>query len=316
MMRHRRVTVLGATGFVGRYIVKHLADQGAVITAVSRHAREAGFLKPMGDVGQIVPIDADMRDDRALDAVVAGAEIVVNAIGILFERGAQTFDAIHARLPVRIAVAAQKAGVKQILHISAVGADPQSPSFYARSKAEGEAELRAAFPDAIVLRPTLVFGPEDDFFNRFGCYARVLPALPLIGGGATRFQPVYVGDVAQAAGAALERQEYGRIFELAGPEIYSFKQLMELLLREIGRKRFLVSIPFGVAAFEAWFLEFLPHPPLTRDQLRLLERDNVASSGLPGLAELGIAPTALELILPLYLDRFRRGGRTLHVRPA
>jgi uncharacterized protein YbjT (DUF2867 family) len=315
-MRHRRVTVLGATGFVGRYIVKHLADQGAVITAVSRHAREAGFLKPMGDVGQIVPIDADMRDDRALDAVVAGAEIVVNAIGILFERGAQTFDAIHARLPVRIAVAAQKAGVKQILHISAVGADPQSPSSYARSKAEGEAELRAAFPDAIVLRPTLVFGPEDDFFNRFGCYARVLPALPLIGGGATRFQPVYVGDVAQAAGAALERQEYGRIFELAGPEIYSFKQLMELLLREIGRKRFLVSIPFGVAAFEAWFLEFLPHPPLTRDQLRLLERDNVASSGLPGLAELGIAPTTLELILPLYLDRFRRGGRTLHVRPA
>ena len=315
-MRHRRITVLGASGFVGRYIVKHLAAEGAVITAVSRHAREADFLKPMGDVGQVAPIDADMRDDRALDAVVAGAEIVVNAIGILFERGPQKFDALHARLPVRVAVAAQKAGVKQILHISAVGADAQSPSSYARSKAEGEAELRAAFPDAIVLRPTLVFGPEDDFFNRFAAYARLMPALPLIGGGTTRFQPVYVGDVAQAAAAALERQESGRVFELAGPEIYSFKQLMELLLREIGRKRFLVSIPFGLAAFEAWFLEFLPKPPLTRDQLRLLARDNVPSSGLPGLAELGVTPTALELILPLYLDRFRRGGRTLRVRAA
>jgi uncharacterized protein YbjT (DUF2867 family) len=315
-MRHRRVTVLGASGFVGRYIVKHFAEEGAVIAAVSRHAREAGFLKPMGDVGQIAPIDADLRDDRALDAVLAGAEIVVNAVGILFERGAQRFDALHARLPVRIAVAAQRAGVKQIVHLSAIGADPQSHAAYARSKAAGEAELRAAFPDAIVLRPSLVFGPEDDFFNRFAVYARFSPALPLIAGGATRFQPVYVGDVAAAVVAAVDRREFGRVFELAGPKIYSFRELMALLLHEIGRKRFLVSIPSGLAALEAWFLEFLPRPPLTRDQVRMLERDTVPAPGTPGLHDLGITPTALELVLPTYLDRFRRGGRTWRPRPA
>jgi NADH dehydrogenase len=271
----------------------------------------------MGDVGQIVPIDADIRDDRALAAVIAQAEIVINAVGILFERGAQKFDALHARLPVRIAVAAQQAGVKHIVHLSAIGADPQSTSSYARSKAQGEAELRAAFPDAIVLRPALVFGPEDDFFNRFAAYARLLPALPLIGGGATRFQPVYVGDVAAAVIAAVERREFGRVFELAGPKIYSFRDLMELLLREIGRKRFFVSIPYGLAEFEAVFLQLLPKPPLTRDQVRMLERDNnVPGEGMPGLRDLGITPTALELILPTYLDRFRRGGRSWRARPA
>ncbi|HXQ50676.1 MAG TPA: complex I NDUFA9 subunit family protein [Stellaceae bacterium] len=316
-MRNRRVTVLGASGFIGRAIVKRLAAEGAVIAAVARHAHEATFLKPMGDVGQIALIDADIRDDGALDAVVAGAEIVVNAIGILFERGAQNFAALHARLPVRLAVTAQKAGVKQILHVSALGADLQSPSNYARTKAEGEAELRAAFPDAIVLRPALVFGPEDDFFNRFGTYARFLPALPLIGGGATRFQPVYVGDVADAAVAALQRPDAaGRVFELAGPEIYSFRELMELLLRETERRRLLVSIPFGLASFEAWFLEFLPKPPLTRDQVRLLRHDNLPSPGQPGLAALGLTPTALELILPTYLDRFRRRGRAWRARTA
>ena len=316
-MRHRRVTVLGASGFVGRYIVKHFAEEGAVIAAVSRHASSAGFLRPMGDVGQIEPIDADIRDDRALAAVIANAEIVVNTVGILFERGKQKFDALHARLPVRIAVAAQQAGVKHIVHLSAIGADPQSPSTYARSKAAGEAELRAAFPDAIVLRPSLVFGPEDDFFNRFGAYARFLPALPLIGGGKTRFQPVYVGDVAAAAIAAVDRREFGRVFELAGPKIYSFRELMELMLREIGRRRLLVSIPFGLAAFKATFLQLLPKPPLTRDQVRLLERDNnVPAPGMPGLADLGITPTALELILPTYLDRFRRGDRIWRPRAA
>ena len=315
-MRHRRVTVLGASGFVGRYIVKHFAEEGAVIAAVSRHASVAGFLKPMGDVGQVVPIDADIRDDRALAAVVAQAEIVVNAVGILYERRAQKFDAIHARLPVRLAVAAQRAGVRQIVHVSAIGGDLQSPSAYARSKAAGEAELRAAFPDAIVLRPSLVFGPEDDFFNRFATYARFLPALPLIGGGATRFQPAYVGDVAAAAVAAVNRREFGRVFELAGPKIYSFREMMELLLREIGRKRVLVSIPSGLAAFQAWFLEFLPKPPLTRDQVRMLERDNVPSQDMPGLLDLGITPTALELILPSYLARFRRRGGTWRPRPA
>ena len=316
-MRNRRVTILGASGFLGRYMVKHLAEAGAVIAAVGRHATSAGYLRPMGDVGQVAPIDANLLDDRALDAVVAGADTVVNAVGILFQRGRQKFEALHARLPVRVAAAAQRAGVKQILHVSALAADPQSTSIYARTKAAGEAELRASFPSAIIFRPSLVFGPEDDFFNRFGAYARYLPALPLIGGGKTRFQPVYVGDIGQATLAALTREDaQGKTFELAGPKSYSFRELMELTLRETGRKRALVSIPFGLAEFEAVFLQFLPKPPLTPDQVRLLEYQSVPAGNLPGLADLGVTPTALELVLPTYLDRFRRGGRAWRASPA
>ena len=315
-MRHRRVTVLGASGFIGRYIVKHLAHEGAIIAAVSRHATDAGFLKPMGDVGQIELIDADLGSDRALAAVVAQADIVVNTLGILYERGARTFEAIHARLPVRIAAAAQQAGVKEIVHLSAMGASAASASAYARSKAKGEADLRAAFPDAIVLRPSLVFGPEDDFFNRFGAYARMLPGMPLIGGGVTRFQPVYVADVAAAAVAALKRKEFGRTFELAGPKVYTLKELLELVLRETGRERNLIDVPFAIASLQAMVLEFLPKPPLTRDQVKLLQQDNLPAPCAPGLAELGITPTALELVLPTYLYRFRRGGRQWRATPA
>jgi uncharacterized protein YbjT (DUF2867 family) len=329
-MRNRRVTVLGASGFLGRYMVKHLAEAGAVVAAVSRHATHAGYLRPMGDVGQVEPIDVNVLDDRALDAALAGAEIVVNAVGILFERGSQKFDALHARLPVRIAAAAQRAGVKRILHISALAADAQSPSHYATSKAAGETELRAAFPSAVVFRPSLVFGPEDDFFNRFGAYVRSAPGLPLVGGGATRFQPVFAADIGAAAVAALAREDAaGRTFELAGPRPYSFRELMELTLRETGRRCRLVTIPFGLASFGAGLAEFslavagsvvpaplLPKPPLTRDQVRLLKSDSVPAGNLPGLAELGITPTALELVLPTYLDRFRRGGRAWRARPA
>jgi uncharacterized protein YbjT (DUF2867 family) len=316
-MAYRRVTVLGASGFVGRYVVKRLAAQGALVCAVCRHASDAGFLKPMGDVGQIAPIDADLRDDQALAAVIAGADAVVNAVGILYERGAQSFDALHHLLPRRIAVEARAAEVKHLVHLSAIGADPQSPAAYARSKAAGEAALRREFPAAVVLRPSIVFGPEDSFFNRFAAIARIAPALPLIGGGNTRFQPVYVGDVADAIVAALTRPDApGRVYELGGPEVLSFRELMQLLLREVRRKRLLVPIPFGLAMVKAAFLEWLPVPPLTRDQVRLLRRDNVASPGMPGLAELGITPTALELILPTYLDRYRRGGRALQPRLA
>lgn len=308
-MTYRRVTVLGASGFVGRYVVKRLAEAGDVIIAVGRHASQAGFLKPMGDVGQIALIDADVRDDTALAAVVAGADIVVNAVGILYERGAARFEALHHRLPERLGAAARAAGVKQVLHVSAIGADPSAPALYARSKAAGEDALRAGFPGAIVLRPSIVFGPEDQFFNRFAAMARCLPALPLIGGGKTRFQPVYVGDLADAAMAALAAPgDSPRLYEIAGPTVFTFKELMQLLLETTGRRRLLVSVPFGLAMLQAFFLELLPHPPLTRDQVRMLRRDNVAAPGMPGLRELGLVPTALELALPTYLDRFRRGG--------
>jgi NADH dehydrogenase len=315
-MRNRRVVVVGGSGFIGRYVVKRLAERGAVVVAVSRHASEALFLKPFGDVGQIALIDAGLDDEVRLAAALSGAEAVICSVGILYERGRQRFDVVHHQGPARLARLAAAAGAKHFVHLSAIGADPQAPAAYARSKAAGEVAVKAAFPAATILRPSLVFGPEDDFFNRFGAMACLLPALPLIGGGTTRFQPVYVGDVADAAVAALERADaQGKTYELGGPKAYSFRELMELLLAEIGRKRMLVNLPYGLASFEARFLECLPVPPLTRDQVKLLQRDTVVSPGALGLADLGITPTALALVLPTYLDRFRRGSRAGH-RPA
>jgi uncharacterized protein YbjT (DUF2867 family) len=309
-MRLRRVTVLGASGFIGRYIVKRLAKRGAVVAAVSRHATSAGFLRPMGDVGQVVQLDAGITDEARLSAAVAGSDAVVSAVGILYERGRQRFDTVHHQGPALLARLAAAAGAKRFVHISAIGADPASPAAYARSKAAGEAAVRAAFPGATILRPSIVFGAEDDFFNRFATMARYSPVLPLIGGGRTRFQPVYVGDVADAVVAALEQPAApGQTYELGGPEVLSFKELMELTLRETQRRCSLVNLPFGLAMVEAAFLQWLPRPPLTCDQVRMLRRDNVVAPDAPGLAALGITPTALELELPLYLDRFRRGGR-------
>jgi NADH dehydrogenase len=309
-MTPRRVAVFGASGFIGRYVVRDLARAGAVIAACARHASSAGFLRPMGDVGQIAPLSANLGDERAVAAVVAGADAVVNLVGILYERGAQRFELAHHRGPGQLADLARSAGVKRFVHVSALAADANSSSAYGRSKAAGETEVRAAFPDAIILRPSLVFGPEDNFFNRFAAMARLSPVLPVIGGGATKFQPVYVGDVAAAVAAALARDDTaGKTYALAGPAVFTMCQLFELMLRIIGRKRALVSIPFGLASLEAFFLEWLPRPPLTRDQVRMLRHDAIAAPGAPGLAELGIAPTAIELILPTYLDRFRRTGR-------
>jgi uncharacterized protein YbjT (DUF2867 family) len=303
-------TVFGGSGFIGRYIVQRLAKRGWILRIAARRPDEALFLKPLGDVGQITPVAANIRDERSVAAASAGAETVINLIGILHERGIQSFEAVHALGAERVARAARAAGAGRLLHVSALGADTQSSSLYARTKAEGEARVHQQFPSAIILRPSIVFGPEDDFFNRFAGLTRFSPVLPLIGGGHTRFQPIYVGDVADAAVAALETPEAGgKIYELAGPGIYSFRRLMEILLAEIGRKRILVSLPWRIAEIQARILEHLPQPPLTRDQLQLLKHDNVASGRLPGCAELGIQPTGLEAILPSYLDRFRIGGR-------
>jgi uncharacterized protein YbjT (DUF2867 family) len=316
-MRYRRVTVLGGSGFIGRYVVKHLASQGAVVAVVSRHASAAGFLRPMGDVGQIALINADMSDEARLAAAIGGADAVIYAAGILFERGAQSFDLVHHRGPALLAQLAKTAGARHFVHFSAIGADSAAPAAYARSKAAGEAAVRAAFPAATILRPSVVFGPEDDFFNRFAALARWSPALPLIGGGETKFQPVYVGDVADAVIASLERPDAAaKTFELGGPRVYSFRALMELVLRETGRQRTLVNLPFSLASLQAAFLEWLPRPPLTRDQVKLLQRDNVVATGSLGLGDLGIAPTAVELIIPTYLDRYRRGGRWRAAAPA
>ena len=316
-MMPRRITVVGASGFIGRYVVKRLAAEGAMICACSRHARDAGFLRPMGDVGQVATFDADIGDERALSAIIAGSDAVINAVGILHERGAQNFEAIHHQGAARLARLAAAAGVRHFVHLSAIAADAGAPSAYARTKAAGEAAVRAAFPAAVILRPAVVFGPEDTFLNRFAALARYLPMLPLIGGGQTKFQPVYVDDIAAAVATVLSRADAaGVTYELAGPVAFDLKQLFTLMLHVIGRKRLLISVPFGLASFEAFFLEWLPNPLLTRDQVRMLKRDAVAHPGAPGLAELGITPEVLELVLPTYLDRFRRAGRTLGVRHA
>jgi NADH dehydrogenase len=309
-MAARVITVFGGSGFIGRYLVQCLARRGWLVRVAVRHPDAALFLKPFGDVGQITPVAASLRHTGSVQAAVAGADAVVNLVGILHQRGRQRFDAIHAGGARTVAEAATAAGAGRLVQMSALGADPASPADYARSKAAGEAAAAAAFPGATIVRPSVVFGPEDDFFNRFAAMARFSPALPLVGGGTTRFQPVYVGDVAEAMARMLDDDgTRGRTYELGGPQVYTFKELLELTLRAVDRRRLLLPLPFWVASLQATFLELLPKPPLTRDQVRLLRRDNVVTSGFPGLADLGIAPTAAELIIPTYLDIYRVGGR-------
>lgn len=316
------VTVFGGSGFLGRHLVRRLAARGARVTVAVRNPDSALFLKPMGDVGQITPVGVDVRDGPAVAAAVRGAEEVVNLVGVLYETKRQSFGAIHAQGAERIAKAAKAAGAKRLVHVSAIGADRNSSAAYARSKAEGEAAVMAAYPAATILRPSIIFGPEDDFFNRFAALTRIWVALPLFGGGETRFQPVYVGDVADAVMSALAAEgTAGTTYELGGPRVYSFRQLMELILAEIGRKRILLPLPFAVAdamgsvtdalmgVLQSLPLPFEVPPPITADQAKLLRTDNVVSPGAPGLADLGITPTAAEMILPTYLDRFRRHGR-------
>ena len=301
--------MLGGSGFIGRYIVKRLAARGEVIAVGCRNAEAAKYLKPLGDVGQIVPLNIGIGDAALLPAFLAGNDWLVNCVGILRETGTQTFELVHHIGPARLARFAREAGVDRFVHISAIGADPRSSSAYARTKAAGEQAVRDAFPTVTILRPSVVFGPEDRFFNRFASMAMFSPVLPLIGGGETRFQPVYVGDVADAVVTCLEDPATaGRIYELGGQKIYTFRQALELVLNEIRRKRPFVNLPFGLAALQARLMAILPSPPLTPDQVELLKSDNIVSSGALTLASLGLTPTPAEVVLPTYLDRFRRGG--------
>jgi NADH dehydrogenase len=308
-MRNLRAAVLGGSGFVGRYIVGRLAERGALIAVGCRHAEDARFLKPMGSVGQIATVNLGLGDTELLPAFLAGNEALVNCVGILRESGSQTFEFVHHTGPAGLARMARDAGIARLVHISAIGADSRSSSAYARTKAAGERAVSDAFPTATILRPSVVFGPEDQFFNRFAAMAMLSPALPLIGGGETRFQPVYVGDVADAAVACLDDSATAaRTYELGGPKVYTLRELLELLLAEIRRKRRFVDLSFGLAGALARLMAVLPNPPLTRDQVELLRSDNIVGPGALGLASLGIAPTAVEAVLPTYLDRFRRGG--------
>lgn len=324
-----RVTVFGGSGFIGRYVVQHLARTGAVVRVGVRRPEDGRVLQPLGAVGQIVNMRADVRDPASLRQAVEGADAVINLVGILYQPGRATFSAIHADGAANVAQAARDAGAKRLVQMSALGADPYSRSNYARSKAAGEKAVLSAFPQATILRPSVVFGPEDRFFNLFANLARFSPALPVFGcppprftgggvlgfdiygDGGTRFQPVFVGDVADAVMTVLERRECGgRTYELGGPGVYSFKEIMELVLRHSGRRRLLLPVPFWVARLMAAFLELAPGQPLlTRDQVTQLERDNVVGKKARGFRELGIVPRAAEIILPTYMDQYRRGGR-------
>ncbi|GAB4175395.1 MAG: complex I NDUFA9 subunit family protein [Thalassobaculales bacterium] len=307
-MALRLVTVFGGSGFIGRNLVGRLAKAGYRVNVAVRRAEQAKFLKPLGDVGQITPVPASLRDPASIARAVAGAWAVVNLVGILHESGRQRFHAIHAEGARQAALAAKAAGAQRFVQVSAIGADPASPAAYARSKAAGEAAVRAVFPEATILRPSLVFGPDDGLFNRFAAMARLAPALPLIGGGHTRFQPVYVGDVADAIMAALAGPG-GGTYELGGPEVVTFREILELMMHHTGIRRPLVPVPWWVARLKGAMLQCLPSPPLTLDQVRMLERDNVVAPGAKGLADLGITPTPMAVVLPGYLERFRPGGR-------
>ncbi len=317
------ITVFGGSGFVGRHVVRALVKRGYRVRVAVRRPDLAGFLQPLGMVGQIHAVQANLRYPDSVAAAVKGAAAVVNLVGILQEGGRQSFAGVQANGARVIAQACAGAGIARLVQVSAIGADHDSKSLYARSKAEGEAAVLAAVPGAVILRPSIVFGPEDGFFNRFAALARVLPALPLVGGGETRFQPVFVGDVAEAVARGVDGVVAGgRVYELGGPEVKSFRELLAYICEVTDRKRLLVPLPFPLARIQARILELvdtltlglLPDAmKLTRDQVTLLESDNVVSAA--ALAEgrsfegLGIAPVSVEAIVPSYLWRFRKAGQ-------
>lgn len=310
------VTIYGGSGFVGRYISWHLARRGWRIRVAVRRPNEALFVRPYGVVGQVEPVFCNIRDDASVASVMTDADAVVNCVGVLAEDGRNTFDAVQAEGAGRIARLAAASGIGRMVHVSAIGADPDSDSGYARTKAAGEAAVLAALPDAVILRPSLVFGPEDAFFNRFANMARFGPALPLVGAD-TKFQPVYVDDVARAAVKGVEGEIPGGIYELGGPEVATFRELMQKMLKVIQRRRLIVNVPFWVAGLQGSAFDLASKASLglwsntllTRDQVRLLHHDNVVAPGAKGFDAIGIAPVAMESVLESYLYRYRPHGQ-------
>jgi NADH dehydrogenase len=307
------VTVFGGSGFVGRHVVRALAYRGYRIRVAVRRPELAGFLQPLGRVGQIHAVQANLRYPDSVAAALRDTDIAVNLVGILFERGRQRFDAVMTEGAETLARAAVAADAP-LVHVSAVGADPNATSHYARAKAEGEQRVLAAHRDAIIMRPSIVFGPEDSFFNRFAAMSRLSPALPLPGGGHTRMQPVFAGNVGEAIARAVDGDlQAGAVYELGGPAVYTFKELMQFVLATIGRRRLLLSLPFALMKLQGSVLQFLPKPPITPDQVELLKRDNVVSDEAKRdgrtLEGIGIIPESIEAIVPTYLWRFRKTGQ-------
>jgi len=308
------ITVFGGSGFLGSQVVRALARKGVNVRVAVREPHLAHTMRMLGDVGQIEVVQANIRDAASIDRALTGATGVINLVGLLYETGRQKFEAVHVTGSRLIAAAAKARGITRFVQMSALGANPASPSAYARTKALGEAAVRQEVPETVILRPSILFGQGDDFFNRFGEMAVMSPVLPLIGGGHTLFQPVFVGDVAQAVvKAVMDPAQQGKTFELGGPGTFSFRQVLELILKVTGRKRLLAPLPFGLAGLMGKVFELAAltpiAPPLTSDQVTLLKTDNVVSGTCPGLADLGITPETVEAILPTYLYRFRKGGQ-------
>ena len=319
------ITVFGGSGGIGRQVVNVLAKDGHQVRVAVRNPEAALFLKSMGDVGQITPVQANVRDGASVRSALMNVDAAINLVGILYEGGAQQFDSVHVEGAANIARAASDSNCERLVHISAIGASGSSKSAYARSKNSGESAIMRAFPKASILRPSIVFGPHDQFFNRFAAMAQLPLPLPvfgcglprlttegikLFGHGGTRFQPVYVGDVAEAIVACLNRNDApGKLFELGGPHVYNFCEIMEMVLRETKRRRILVPIPHNIAMIIGFFSELLPKPILTRDQVRQLANDNILSGTEATFTDLGIEPKPVEVIVPGYLETYRRGGR-------
>ena len=310
------VVIFGGSGFIGRHTAQRMARAGWRVRVAVRRPHEAGFVRPYGIVGQVEPIQANIRDEESTRHAIAGADAVINCVGVLAESGKQTFDALLDEGAARIARIAAEESVSRLVHVSAIGADPASDSQYAAAKGRGEAAVQSAFPDAVILRPSIVFGIGDGFFNKFAGMARIMPVMPVIAPN-TRFQPVYVDDVAAAAVKGALGEAAPGIYELGGPEVVTFRQLLQRLLKIIERNRMLVAMPSWAARFNASLFDFvqrasgglISNTVVTRDQVRLLARDNVAAEGMPGLRELGIAPTPMGAILETYLYAYRPHGQ-------
>ena len=310
------VTVFGGSGFVGRYVVRALAQRGWRVRAAVRRPDLAGQLQPYGAVGQVMAVQANLRPEFrwSVERAVEGADAVVNLVGILSQWGKQTFASVQSEGAAVVAEATKAAGISSFVHMSALGANADSASLYARSKAEGEAAALSAVPGAVVVRPSVIFGPDDSFFNKFALMATFSPVLPLVGGGKTRFQPVYVVDVAEAIARAVEGgATAGATYELGGPEVMDFRQILECVLAETGRKRLLAPLPFPLAKLQARVLQLLPNPLLTVDQVELLKSDSIVSEAAISsgrtLASLGVQPHSVGAIVPSYLWRYRERGQ-------
>jgi NADH dehydrogenase len=308
------VTVFGGSGFLGRHVVRALLKRGWRVRAAVRRPDLAGHLQPLGMVGWVQPVQANLRYRWSVDRAVIDADVVINLVAVLNESGRQRFDALHDFGARAVAEAARGAGAKRVIHVSAIGADADSPSAYARTKAAGEAAVFETRPDAVVFRPSIMFGPEDHFFNRFAAMARFVPGFPLFGGGHTKFQPVFAGDVATAIADAVDGNvRGGRVYELGGPEVKTFRECLELMLEAVERRRLLVPVPWGVGSVMASVLQYLPNPLITPDQLSQLKIDNIVSAAAAAegrtFAGLGIKPTSLEAVLPSYLGRYRPRGQ-------